>query len=111
MQMKMDNSKISHATVYNNLHTLAENGKIIRISEPGSPDRYDNTSRHDHLICTVCGKISVSMKRTGSSHTCVLYIPAGTSCVIAVDGDITLDGCSYKTGTKIGSGEHTIVIR
>lgn len=58
MQMKMDNSKISYATVYNNLHTLAENGKIIRISEPGSPDRYDNTSRHDHLICTVCGKIS-----------------------------------------------------
>ena len=58
MQMKMDNSKISHATVYNNLHTLAESGKIIRISEPGSPDRYDNTSRHDHLICTVCGKIS-----------------------------------------------------
>lgn len=58
MQMKMDNSKISHATVYNNLHTLAKNGKIIRISEPGSPDRYDNTSRHDHLICTVCGKIS-----------------------------------------------------
>ena len=58
MQMKMNNSKISHATVYNNLNTLAENGKIIRISEPGSPDRYDNTSRHDHLICTVCGKIS-----------------------------------------------------
>ncbi|MGM9624172.1 MAG: family 78 glycoside hydrolase catalytic domain [Eubacteriales bacterium] len=59
----------------------------------------------------VCGKISVSIDRTGSAHTCVLYIPAGASCVIAVDGDIILDGASYKTGAKIGSGEHTIVFR
>ena len=58
MEMKKRNSKIVQATVYNNLKTLAESGKVIRISHPGFPDRYDNTSRHDHLICSECGAIS-----------------------------------------------------
>ena len=44
MEMKKKNSKIVQATVYNNLKTLAESGKVIRISHPGFPDRYDNTS-------------------------------------------------------------------
>ncbi len=58
MEMKKRNSKIVQATVYNNLKALAEAGKIIRISHPGFPERYDNTSRHDHLICSACGAIS-----------------------------------------------------
>lgn len=58
MEMKKRNSKIVQATVYNNLKSLAESGKVIRISHPGFPDRYDNTSRHDHLICSECGAIS-----------------------------------------------------
>lgn len=58
MEMKKRNSKIVQATVYNNLKTLAESGKIIRISQPGFPDRFDNTSRHDHIICSLCGAIS-----------------------------------------------------
>ncbi len=57
MKMKKRNSKIVQATVYNNLKTLAENGKVIRISHPGFPDRYDITTRHDHLICSQCGTI------------------------------------------------------
>ena len=58
MKMKEGNSKVVQATVYNNLKTLVETGKIIRISEPGFPDRFDNTTRHDHIICSVCGAIS-----------------------------------------------------
>ena len=58
MEIKKKNSKIDQATVYNNLKTLAESGKVIRISHPGFPDRYDNTTRHDHIICKVCGSIS-----------------------------------------------------
>ena len=58
MEMKKRNSKIVQATVYNNLKTLVESGKIIRISQPGFPDRFDNTSRHDHIICSLCGAIS-----------------------------------------------------
>lgn len=58
MEMKKRNSKIVQATVYNNLKSLAESGKVLRISEAGFPDRYDNTSRHDHMICRSCGNIS-----------------------------------------------------
>ena len=55
LQMKQENSKIAQATVYNNLNALVADGKLIRLPQPGAPDRYDNTTRHDHLICTRCG--------------------------------------------------------
>ena len=57
-QMKQKNPKIAQATVYNNLNALVADGKLIRLPQPGSPDRYDNTTRHDHLICTHCGALT-----------------------------------------------------
>ena len=57
-QMKQKNPKIAQATVYNNLNALVADGKLIRLPQPGSPDRYDNTTRHDHLICTRCGALT-----------------------------------------------------
>ena len=44
--------------IYTNLNALAEEGLLHRITESGSPDRYDRTERHDHLICSRCGKIA-----------------------------------------------------
>ena len=38
--------------------SLAGEGLLHRITESGSPDRYDRTERHDHLICSRCGKIA-----------------------------------------------------
>lgn len=58
LEMKSDNPKIAQGTVYNNLNSLVSEGKIIRISEYGMPDRFDNTSRHDHTVCVKCGKMS-----------------------------------------------------
>lgn len=46
------------ATVYNNVNRLAEQGDIRRISTEGFPDRYDHATRHDHLICKRCGRLS-----------------------------------------------------
>lgn len=46
------------ATVYNNLNKLCQQKKIRKISTEGLPDRYDRTIRHDHLICSQCGKLS-----------------------------------------------------
>ena len=46
------------ATVYNNLNSLHQQGKIRRISVEGHPDRYDKTVRHDHLVCCRCGRLS-----------------------------------------------------
>ena len=58
LALKQKNPKISQATVYNNLNALVTAGRLIRLSEAGCPDRYDNTSRHDHLICVRWGALS-----------------------------------------------------
>ena len=67
LQMKQENSKIAQATVYNNLNALVADGKLLRLSQPGAPDRYDNTTRHDHLICTCCGALA-DFKFTDLTH-------------------------------------------
>lgn len=58
MEMKKDHPNIALGTVYKHLNALVEEGLLHRITEPGSPDRYDRTERHDHLICSRCGKIT-----------------------------------------------------
>ena len=57
MEMKKEHPSIAIGTVYKHLNALAEEGLLHRITESGSPDRYDRTERHDHLICSRCGKI------------------------------------------------------
>ena len=57
LEMKREHPRIALGTVYKHLNGLAEEGLLLRITEPGSPDRYDRTERHDHLICSRCGKI------------------------------------------------------
>ena len=58
LQMKQTNPKIAQATVYNNLNALVAEGRLIRLPQPGSPDRYDNTTRHDHVVCIRCGALA-----------------------------------------------------
>lgn len=49
---------ISFATVYNSLRYLKEAGHISEISFGNGATRFDRiTSRHDHAICTKCGKL------------------------------------------------------
>ena len=52
---------------HDNLNALVADGKLIRLSQPGAPDRYDNTTRHDHLICTRCGALA-DFKFTDLTH-------------------------------------------
>ena len=49
--------------MYKHLNALAEEGLLHRITESGSPDRYDRTERRDHLICSRCGKIEDMQSR------------------------------------------------
>ncbi len=51
-------SRMAMATVYNNLGHLSKEGLIKKLVLEDQPDRYDKTARHDHLICTKCGKIT-----------------------------------------------------
>ena len=49
---------ISFATVYNSLRFLKEAGHIAEIQFGNGASRFDRmTARHDHAICTSCGKL------------------------------------------------------
>ena len=49
---------ISFATVYNSLRFLKDAGHIAEIQFGNGASRFDRmTSRHDHAMCTKCGKL------------------------------------------------------
>jgi Fur family transcriptional regulator, peroxide stress response regulator len=49
---------ISFATVYNSLRYLKEAGHIAEIQFGNGASRFDGmTHRHDHALCTACGKL------------------------------------------------------
>jgi Fur family transcriptional regulator, peroxide stress response regulator len=49
---------LSYATVYNSLRYLKDAGLVREISFGNAASRYDReTERHDHAICTCCGKL------------------------------------------------------
>ena len=49
---------ISFATVYNSLRFLKDAGHIGEIQFGNGASRFDSmTARHDHAICTKCGKL------------------------------------------------------
>ncbi len=50
--------RISLGTVYRNLDFLAETGEILKLESAGSIKRFDgDTSWHQHVRCTHCGRI------------------------------------------------------
>lgn len=57
-ELKKTYPAVSRATVYNNLNKLCDVNLIHRISLEGQPERYDRISRHDHLVCQRCGRLS-----------------------------------------------------
>ncbi|NLK14020.1 MAG: transcriptional repressor [Spirochaetales bacterium] len=49
---------ISRATVYRNLNSLVEDGKIQRVQVIGGPDHYDRMlHKHFHIQCVVCKSV------------------------------------------------------
>ena len=54
---------LSLGTVYRNLNSLVEAGRVRRVSIPGKADRFDHTLPwHSHLYCTVCGGVTDGRK-------------------------------------------------
>jgi Fur family peroxide stress response transcriptional regulator len=50
--------RVSRATVFRTLESLARLGIITKAAHPGSSVRYDGrTDRHHHLICTRCDRV------------------------------------------------------
>ena len=56
-KMRTIHSKVALATVYNNLDKLLETKLIQKVVVEGMPDRYDRAAKHDHIVCSCCGKI------------------------------------------------------
>jgi Fur family transcriptional regulator, peroxide stress response regulator len=57
-QARRKMSRISLGTVYRNLKSLSDEGRLLEITNTKGPSRYDaNTSRHSHLRCLGCGKM------------------------------------------------------
>jgi Fur family peroxide stress response transcriptional regulator len=49
---------ISYATVYNSLRYLKDAGLVHEVQFGNGASRYDReTERHDHALCTECGKL------------------------------------------------------
>lgn len=47
---------ISMATVYRNLHSLAQEGELTSLCIPGQPEKYDSINDgHHHAVCRICG--------------------------------------------------------
>lgn len=50
--------RLSLGTVYRDLNTLVEIGKVRRVSIPGEADRFDSRiDSHQHLYCRACHKV------------------------------------------------------
>ncbi|MHB8621687.1 MAG: Fur family transcriptional regulator [Chloroflexota bacterium] len=56
--VKAVHPRIAFGTVYNALHHLSRAGQILQLEFGDDASRYDRrTDRHDHAICTVCGRL------------------------------------------------------
>ena len=58
MALRENGYRMALATVYNNLAQLHSEGRVRKVCVEGYPDRYDKMTRHDHLVCRVCGKLA-----------------------------------------------------
>ncbi len=57
-KVRQEIPNISVGTVYRNLSTLEEEGRIIKLSTSDNKDRYDaDTSEHAHFECRICKKV------------------------------------------------------
>ena len=58
MGLKLKNPNISRGTVYRNLNLLVDKGLVNKISNSGTPDKFDFASyEHSHAICKMCGEV------------------------------------------------------
>ena len=83
-------SSLSPATVYRILEFLEREGLVRRVSTTAGVGRFDaNLSRHQHLVCRVCGSMADFQQELPSQ----LRLPRkGTAGFFAQEFDIRIVG-------------------
>ncbi|HLY66507.1 MAG TPA: transcriptional repressor [Chloroflexota bacterium] len=57
-QVKASHPRVAFGTVYKALDLLSRTGQILQLEFGDGASRYDRrTDRHDHAICSSCGKL------------------------------------------------------
>ena len=57
-QVKASHPRVAFGTVYKALHLLSRTGQILQLEFGDGASRFDRrTDRHDHAVCTRCGKL------------------------------------------------------
>ena len=57
-RVKAENPRVAFGTVYKALDLLSRTGQVLQLEFGDGASRYDRrTDRHDHAICTQCGKL------------------------------------------------------
>ena len=96
--------RISLATVYRNLHSLVEEGKIRTLLLDGQAARYDpETSEHDHFVCERCGRVVDLFLRRRARR--VDLTPLAKHGYVVTTHDLTVHGmCRVCAARRRSSG-------
>ncbi len=60
VKLRAKGSKVSRASVYRTIPLLVEGGLIAQVEKTDKHAHYEKISKnshHDHMICTVCGRV------------------------------------------------------
>ena len=60
VQLRSKGSKVSRASIYRTIPLLVESGLIAEVESTDKHAHYEKVSKnshHDHMICTVCGRV------------------------------------------------------
>ena len=87
--------RISLGTVYRNLDFLAESGEILKLEAAGSIRRFDgDTSPHQHIRCTVCGKVGDVMPPVAVPDVSGVFVEGFTVSKARVEYEGVCDSCA-----------------
>lgn len=89
---------ISKATVYRNLSSLAQDGRLRHIPMAGGADRFDHClTEHHHIICENCGAFMDAPLTGAAALDATIELQTGYT---AVTHDIVFRGCCPKCSAK-----------
>lgn len=89
--------RLSLGTVYRDLNTLVEIGKVRRVSIPGEADRFDGqVERHQHLWCRKCHQVENLYIGPEKLRDLVKSCPG----IVAEDWNLTVFGLCSKCAAE-----------